>query len=81
LAFYWINENSELATSKRKPNISIYGARWDEYLIDLGNVLLIRLVRSFNDAVFLADCDWVAKPDKFNYPRRGKEWYSISGGD
>jgi len=81
LAFYWINQNSELATSKRKPNLPIYGIQWDLYLVDMGNVLHIRLDRSINDEVFLADCDWVAPPDKFNYPRRGKEWYSISGGD
>ena len=81
LAFYWINQNSELATSQRT-NSRIYGDGWDYFLIDLSGVLTIRLNRSYSDWVGLRTTEWVVKQDSFNYPGFDdwKNFAFISGG-
>jgi hypothetical protein len=81
LAFYWINDNSDLVTCSRAYS-PIYGDNWDGDLINIYATLQIAMDRSKEDVVFLhADDGWGVKVDSSNYPIRKDWYYSINGHD
>ena len=70
LVFYWINQNSELVTSKRK-NDYVY---MNDYtaLINLYDLLVINLNRSKGDVSYLLKDEWAVKYDSFGYPKKSE---------
>jgi hypothetical protein len=82
LAFYWIENNSKLATSKRT-DYPFYGSSWDNDIIDLWGLLEIRLNRANEDLMNLyAGHGWEINQDSFGYPvLNGKDWILTGGTD